>query len=210
MLQAIDDCDITCQMPTEVAPGEPTDIVQVRTALTHAQLSSEITRAITALKCSTPTLTDLLNTIDELNAKLQAWWDSVPAFIRDCKYNLPGAAAKLPAGTRLQQVIYQHYAHYGSLLAIQSLTVHPWHKILVPTDPAERAKFNNLVASSTAIRIKATRQFIQMLPQLDMNMASPKWCVYPVTAFCHGWQHECRRLIYCPGSGLSFNTHSQH
>lgn len=162
-------------MPKNIPIGDATTLELLLAALTHGQLSGEITKRMSAVKDGNLKVKELSDTIHDLTAKLQSWWETVPKYARECKYHLPDATISLPSNARLQHVIYQHYSYYGSLIAIHTAFVRPWNNVPLPSDPQERADFSDLMRTSAAIRIEATRDFIQKLPQLEISVASPKW-----------------------------------
>ena len=69
MSQAINDRDITCQMPQECPEDSGVNLAQIASAIEHSKLSSEINRRIAELKqgqtglqeLSTPSPTSLNN-----------------------------------------------------------------------------------------------------------------------------------------------------
>lgn len=176
-------------MPTEVSERDRSNLEICKASFTHARLSGEITKRVAAMKSSNPSLRRISDTIQDLSSKLQTWWNSLPAFVSNCKYNLPSSESQLPEHVQLQHVIWLHYSYYGSLLAINSILTQPWTVTFTTTDPSEKAEFIRLVAASKATRIQATRHFVQMIPQTEITMASPKWQVLYPQACLFDWLH---------------------
>ena len=151
----------------------------MRSLVSHARLSGRITRTITSLKASKPTLETVASTIDNLCAQLEDWWESVPPYIKeDLEFSSP-MTRPLPPNVHFYQVIFHHYSYYSSLSAIHSILVHPWNALTLALEPYEKERLSELVFNSTRIFVDATRKTLRSLPHLDVTFASPKWSVTP-------------------------------
>lgn len=81
----------------------------------------------------------------------------------------------LPPHVHFYQLVYCHYAYYGSLVAIHSILVHPWNTITIQIEPGQREEYLQLAATSAEVFVESTRNFIRNLPQIKVNVSTPKW-----------------------------------
>ena len=81
----------------------------------------------------------------------------------------------MPPNVHFQNVVYHHYAYYGSIVAIHSILVHPWNSTALKIEAYEHEELAGMVANSMQVYVNATRKFVQYLPQLDVNALMPKW-----------------------------------
>lgn len=159
-------------MPQECPEDSGVNLAQIASAIEHAKLSSEINRRIAELKQGHTGLHELSDTIADLTQQLDAWWDKLPDFM---KLDLCSPSRVMPPHVHFQNVIYHHYAYYGSIVAIHSILVHPWNSTALKIEPYEHQDLAGMVANSMQVYVNATRKFVQYLPQLDVNALMPKW-----------------------------------
>ncbi|KAH4094357.1 hypothetical protein HBH96_204360 [Parastagonospora nodorum] len=180
---AICDEEITCQLPSEVWV-DATPAVQLLTSATRlSRLLGEVTRRYTQLRLRKPTLQEVSEILADFCSQRDTLWNELPAYVSQNR--------RLPTGAEKQQVLYQHYTHFGVLMRIHSILIHPWNAISINLQPEERDRYAALKAESTSICIEAVRTFIRDLPQLDIDVSSPKWLVflYPLMALVHLFTH---------------------
>ncbi|KEF51074.1 uncharacterized protein A1O9_12856 [Exophiala aquamarina CBS 119918] len=169
---AIDDNDVTCQVPAEVPPSCRMNLANIRAANEHAKISGQINQRIATLKLRRSSLQDLNDTITDLSRQLNGWWDGLPSFIKD---DLRSPSRILPPAVHFEQVVYHHYSYYSSIVAIHSILVHPWSTAAFQIAPHQTDEFARLKAASMEVYVNATRNFIHNLPHLAINALSPKW-----------------------------------
>lgn len=159
-------------MPQECSEDCGVNLELVASAIEHAKLLSEINRRIAELKQRQTGLQELADTISNLTQQLDTWWDNLPDFM---KLDLCDSLRVMPPHVHFQNVIYYHYAYYGSIVAIHSVLVHPWNSSALRVEPYEQQELAVMIANSMQVYVKATRKFVQYLPQLDVNALMPKW-----------------------------------
>lgn len=150
------------------------NLVIIKAAKDHAKVSGHINQTIAALKLNKASLEELSHTIADLSRQLSDWWNSLPDWITK---DLRSPSRNLPQYVHFQQIIYQHYAHYHSLVSIHSILVHPWNTATLRVEPDQKEQFARLVDASMEVYVNATRNFIHCLPQLDIDALTPKWYV---------------------------------
>ncbi|ETI21720.1 hypothetical protein G647_08067 [Cladophialophora carrionii CBS 160.54] len=141
---------------------------------------ADITEQFTALKASTPTLSDVIRTVDHLEQTLRGWHDSLPLNLRTgTNYS------DTPENMDLVHVLYHHYVFWGTLITIHSILVHPWNVPKIQTKPIELLDFRRHSQNSTRKVVDASRAMIRTLSHVSIDICSPKWLVftYPLTAF---------------------------
>ncbi|KAK5044365.1 hypothetical protein LTR84_011315 [Exophiala bonariae] len=177
---SIDDNVITCHLPSKTVDGSMVDLDLFVPWIKHAQVSGHITKQITALKASTPTLDEVVRTIAHLERGLREWHDSLPSVLR-----IETDYSDIPQGLDPTYVFYMQYAFLGGLITIHSLLAHPWNAPAIQMQPGEVPKFGDHTAQSMTIIVDASRQIIRILQHVTIDVCSPRWLVFitPLTAF---------------------------
>ncbi|OCT45439.1 putative fungal specific transcription protein [Cladophialophora carrionii] len=177
---SIEDRAITCELPSKVVDGSMVNLGLLVPAVKHAQILADITEQFTALKASTPTLNEVIRTVDHLEKMLRDWHDSLPPNLRTgTNYS------ETPEDMDLVHVLYYHYVFWGTLITIHSILVHPWNVPKIQTKPIELLNFRRHSQNSTRKVVDASRAMIRTLSHVSIDICSPKWLVftYPLTAF---------------------------
>lgn len=145
-------------------------------AVEHARLLGDILHQFTALKATTPSLTEVVRTVKTLELKLRDWHDSLPPELRT-DVESSGRSGDLD----LVHVLYHHYAFWGSLITIHSILVHPWNAPGVQTEPIELLDFRNHSRNSMKKVVDASRAIIRSLRHVHIDVCSPKWSENPLS-----------------------------
>ncbi|EXJ56176.1 hypothetical protein A1O7_09107 [Cladophialophora yegresii CBS 114405] len=177
---SIEDKAITCELPSKVVDGSMVNLDLLVPAVRHTRILGDITEQFTALKASTPTLTEVRRTVDHLEHRLRGWHDSLPSKLRT------GADySDSPKDMDIVHVLYHHFAFWGTLITIHSILVHPWNVPKIQTKPIELLDFRRHSQNSTRKVVEASRAMIRALSHVSIDICSPKWLVftYPLTAF---------------------------
>lgn len=190
-------------MPIEIPTDSRMNICIIRASLEHAKLSGQINQRIAILKLGKSSLQDLAETISDLSQQLNDWWDNLPDFIKD---DLHSPSRVLPPNVHFHHVAYQHYAYYGSLVAIHSVLVHPWSLNALKIAPHQKNEFTSMKAASMEVYVNATRKFIHGLPQLDITTLTPKWCVLHSSAHIDCFLLLLQKILICQKARLRYAT----
>jgi len=148
------------------------NLAQIRSALEHAKLSSNINRRIVDLKTNQASLQEVADAIADMSQQLETWWNNLPDFL---KVDLGDSSRPLPPYVHFQNVLYHHYSYYGTIVAIHAILVHPWNSAALKVEPHEHGELARMTTNSREVYINATRKFVQHLPQLQITALSPKW-----------------------------------
>ncbi|KAF2811865.1 uncharacterized protein BDZ99DRAFT_560399 [Mytilinidion resinicola] len=170
---AIDDDDISSEIPTAVLAGSAINFDFFICVIKHAQIGSSIARELCSVKASKQTPDVIIQKAHEVERRLREWKDSIPPHLRP---DLPFNQAYLPPGTHLYHIIYLHFAFYGSLIAIHSVFTYPWNVngfTRNPT-PAVREQIN----TSTQTVVDASRKIILATKYIDANGSWPTWLTF--------------------------------
>ena len=170
--QAIDDNDISCQIPTRIAPGSTIDIDVFTSLIQHAQISSQISTRLMSVKAFQQTPTALIETVSDLSNQLQSWRDSLSPILDSGMQNKP---PDLSPTTRSLQIVHLNYAYYGSLMAIHTIFSYPWISDIFGID--QSPAFRNQVSVSSSIVADAARNIILKARYVEINAALPQWQV---------------------------------
>lgn len=160
-LKAIDDDDISCQIPTRVPPNSRDSLEFCTLSTKHAKISSQIAKRCSTVAAYRQTPEQIIRTVCELDQQLREWCGTIPLSMR------PGAVfdpSTLPTNFQLVHVIYLHYSYFGSLISIHSIFTYPWSVML---DRDKSPQLREQLNLSTEIVADASRSIILMTKYIN-------------------------------------------
>lgn len=175
---AIDDDNISCQVPSKLPPGSLANLEILAAMVRHAQISSRISKRLMSVKAFQQSPTELLATILELQIELEQFRESLPLEWR------PGIPIRPSEGyassPRLTQILYLHFAYYGSIIATNVLLTYPWISGRFGSELDLSVHGQDHLSSSTVA--DAARNIIMSTRALDINAATPAFLgfYYPI------------------------------
>jgi hypothetical protein len=169
-LQALDDDDISCQIPTKAPPNSPIDIDIFTCAIKHAQIASLISKKLSSVSAFRRTTAEMLETVRSLDQKLQDWRDQLP---HGLQIKSPTKALEACGSRNIVSIYHLHFAYYGSLMAIHMVLVYPWITAIFSIDQVQA--FRDQVSVSTEAVAQAARSIILLTRHLHVDVASPAW-----------------------------------
>ncbi|KAF2772983.1 hypothetical protein EJ03DRAFT_348038 [Teratosphaeria nubilosa] len=196
---AQDDDDMNVELPSENPPDNvgnvPLTVEQTaadkggrktmnlfRLMCLFAQIQSRVYKNLYSVKASRQTDGELLNTIGDLDAELEAWKDSIPADFRpDNEIN----AAHTPL---ILHVVVLHFAYYNCLTTIHRMSVHHgyWTSRLseFAVQGLNSRPLNPRVFMSAALCVNAARTSIGLIRYIPQGDYACVWLIlyYPVSA----------------------------
>jgi hypothetical protein len=168
--QAIDDDDISCQIPTRIVHGSTIDIEIFTHAIKHAQIASLISKKLGSVSAFRRNTEDLFEAVRILDQQLQQWRHELPASLQIGNSRTP---LNLSGSRNRDCVLYLHFAYYGSLMAIHTIFTYPWIAVIFGTDSTHA--FREQVSVSTETVAQAARNIILTTRHIEINVASPAW-----------------------------------
>ena len=168
--QAIDEDEISCQVPTTTSPGSSVDVEFVTHAIKHARISSLISKRLVSVTAVQQSAVELIEIASDLSQRLQAWCESLPVLLK------PTTSKRLLKSSSPKDainIIYIHYAYYGSLIAINTVFTYPWTAAIIGLDrhlifQQQRPHYTERVAG-------AARNIILSMMYMDMDASFPSW-----------------------------------
>ncbi|KAJ5746512.1 hypothetical protein N7520_011694 [Penicillium odoratum] len=175
---AIDDEEISCEIPSKKVDGSTMDLDFFTYAIRHAQLSSQISHQLLSAKALRFGPTSLIDRVKNMLQRLEMLQRTLPAHL---KIDSAKGNALSPSAIRYDHIMYLHDAYYGSLMAIHSLFSYPWIWLL---DNMENnvAVQSQMAASSVALA-EAARNIILASRVLEINPSSPHWLAFSYPMF---------------------------
>ncbi|OAG42085.1 hypothetical protein AYO21_03539 [Fonsecaea monophora] len=168
---AIDDDEISCQIPTEACPGSTLDVQAFTYLIRHAQISSQISKRLMSVKAFQQPPSTLLETVAELDHQLHEWRDSLPPGLRpDDRLR----SFQVPHDARYLPTVLMHCAYYGSLMAIHTIFAYPWVYSTIFGNGRGVVTQDQLIFSSNTVA-EAARNIIIIARSLEINGASIQW-----------------------------------
>lgn len=185
-----DDDDWNVDLPSEepedgvgtvpLADGGKTNLF--RTLCRYAVISAKVYNKLYSVKAARQSDGELLNTIGELDAELEAWKDSIPVDFRP-EHSL----AALPPQLVIHIVIL-HFSYYNILTTIHRRSVHHGYWSSRLSDYAARGlnvkPLNPRVFSSAALCVSAARTSIHLIKYIPPSDYAYIWLIlyYPISA----------------------------
>lgn len=167
-MQAIDDDDISCQIPSTIVPGSTIDIEMFTQAVKHAQIASQISKKLGSVSAFRRSTEEVIETVKVLDQQLQQWREDLPPSLRIGNSKAP----LILSGSRNREcILYLHFAYYGSLMAIHTIFTYPWIAVIFGTDSTKA--FRDQVSISTETVAEAARNIILTTRHIEINVASP-------------------------------------
>ena len=173
LFKAIDDDDISCQVPTSVVPGSAMDLDVLTAYVQHAQISSTISRKLASARAFQQSPSVLVQTVQDLSQQLQHWRDSLPLFLQTERAI---RSAELPRNVQVLHVVKIRFLYYGSLMAIHPIFAYPWICAMFGNVQTQALR-NQIPISSNAVA-QAARNLILAVRYISIDAASPQWYVF--------------------------------
>ncbi|KAF2186192.1 hypothetical protein K469DRAFT_687197 [Zopfia rhizophila CBS 207.26] len=170
---AIDDDDISCQLPIFVVEGSTIDYDFVLQVIKHAQITSKVAKGLTSVKSSKEPHSVLAQRVRELEIGLSEWRENMPSALR------PGTPFEFSPPSPLThsyRLIYLHFAYYGTMVAIHSIFAYPWY--LSTYGRNQGPAFKEQVAASTKAIVEASRQIVLATKYIDARGSWPAWLTF--------------------------------
>ncbi|CAI7612375.1 unnamed protein product [Penicillium glandicola] len=112
--------------------------------------------------------------IQQLNAELQEWRDSLPSLLQpDAPTTRHG---KRPPNINMYHVMYLRYAYFGSIMAIHSIFTHPWNSALFGF--GQTTALRNCISISSHVVVNAARSIILDTDTIHVDVSTPIWLAF--------------------------------
>ncbi|KAJ9614387.1 hypothetical protein H2200_002523 [Cladophialophora chaetospira] len=171
---AIDEDNISCQIPTSIAPGSTIDIQFLTLMVQHSQISARICRQLLSVSAFQESPAVMMERMVELSRQLEDWKSSIPPPLQ------PGVAPDASGFRSTRDVncaLSIHFAYYGSMTAIHTIFFFPWISVTCGIDPRD-ARHGSQIVESTKVVADAARQIIRATRAIDIDATSPQWLVF--------------------------------
>jgi hypothetical protein len=170
MTQSIDDVSITCEVPKKAPPGSNINITWLSTLTELCKILSSVLTFISSLQNCPLGSSDILLSIEKLNARLDKWKEECPILFRpDSPINL----SRLTTVSETAAILCIRYNYFGTLLALHSPFMHPWRLTSLKGDSSK--SFDNQIRQSTEISVEAARSIILHTMFIEIDYACPSW-----------------------------------
>jgi hypothetical protein len=172
---AIDDDEISCQIPTQACHGSTIDVPAFTYIIRHARISSQISKRLMSVKAFQQSPSDLLATAAELDHQLREWSESLPEHMRPSA-RLRSFQVPQPHDAQSQSfpIVLLHYAYYGSLMAIHTIFAYPWVSSTIFGNDRSAVTQDQIIFSSDTIA-DAARNIVIIARSLEITGASIQW-----------------------------------
>ena len=201
---AIDDDDITCQVPNSVVAGSAMNLEVLTAYVHHAQISSMISRKLASAKAFQKSPSVLIQTVQDLSQQLQHWRDSLPLFLQ---MERPIRSTELPPNVQVLHVVKIRFLYNGSLMAIHPTFAYPWISAMFGSGQSQALR-NQISISSNAVA-SAARSLILAVRYINIDVASPQWYLlrFLDCLLCDSANMSPGQLSIIPWSALSISSY---
>ncbi|OAG42910.1 hypothetical protein AYO21_02861 [Fonsecaea monophora] len=183
---AIDDDDITCQLPEKPIDGNATNLDYFVHVVKHAQISGRIARAITRLRKSKQSFHEVKRILTTLQSTLDQWYESLPATVR-----INTTTNEFPRDLHPMKTLYLLFSYYGSTIAINSVMVNFWNTLPIHFEATHYDEARDFISQCTEVVAEAARNIVRNLRHVAITPSTPKCLVYvfPLTALIALFAH---------------------
>ena len=170
---AIDDSNISCEIPKRAPPGSTIDVQQFTHMIELALLSQRIAQQLGSVFAFRQDAMDLMKSADELHKELEAW----KAGIKD--FPPPGKRACInpqrPNCLPLH-MLYLQYCYYASVQEIYAIFSSPWISSILGV---EKSPLYQDIAITRANKVvDAARSLIIVTKSARLDAAIPQWASF--------------------------------
>ena len=166
--QAIDDEEITTEIPSGKVDCSTMEYDFFKSAVRHAQIASQISRRLGSTRALQRD--NLIDTVRDLSAQVEEWYHLMPFHL---KIDMKRGFTQPPVGSQAEKIMYLQYGYLGSLMAIHAIFAYPWigNFDAVKDKPA----FSSQRVSSSDAVADAARNVILGSRLIRMDAACPHW-----------------------------------
>jgi hypothetical protein len=168
--QAVDDDEISSEIPNEFPDGSRSGIGMAVAAIEHARICAKISKQILSARAFNQSPEALFNVMETLEKKLQMWRKTLPDHLTLPKQKHSLLLRKYDQ--RRTEILRLHYLYWGSVIALNANFHYPWISSLLAR--SESFFEDRLVKSSTRAA-EASREILSTLKdtELDTSFSSP-------------------------------------
>ncbi|KAJ5632774.1 fungal-specific transcription factor domain-containing protein [Penicillium lividum] len=167
---ALDDNEISCEIPKEIPGGSTLDVAVMTAAIGHARICAKISKQLLSVQMFNESPTSLFETIDKLEEELRLWRNSLPnnlALPKQNDHRLSNNSDQLKAN-----ILRLHYSYWGSVIALHAIFHYPW---ICSAVTRQKPFFEDRIFKSSTWSAEASRQILFTLKDfwLDTSFSSP-------------------------------------
>ncbi|KAJ5772296.1 fungal-specific transcription factor domain-containing protein [Penicillium odoratum] len=167
---ALDDDEISCEMPKEIPDGSTLDIAVMTAAIEHARICAKISKRLLSVQAFNESPTSLSETIDQLEEELRLWRNSLPnnlTFPKQNDHRLSNNSYQLKAN-----ILRLHCSYWSSIITLHAIFHYPW---ICSAVTHQKPFFEDRIFKSSARSAEASRQILSTLRDfwLDASFSSP-------------------------------------
>lgn len=158
IVQAVDDDEINCQIPTAAPPGSSLNLEYCNVLIKISQLSSLVAKKLSSVRAFRMSAEFAVKSVLQLDEQLNAVKRSVqPVLDLDSPIN----PNQLPGSLSLKHVVYLQCAYFSTILDIHTFFSCPWGRNLLGLTPhpvlcAQAERSTQIVAETCRRAILAT------------------------------------------------------
>lgn len=179
---AIDDENISAEIPKVAPVGSTMDVEIVTNIIRHAQISTQISRRIMSVTAFKQSLPELIATVRDVHRQLEVFKQSLPVDIQIEDDSVPVQDRQLTS--RFIHLVYIRFAFYGSMMAAHIPFFYPWIAARFRAG-GPNPELDEQIEQSSAAVATAARQIILTLRSLTVNVAVPAWLAFYYPMYAH-------------------------
>lgn len=179
---AIDDDNISADIPTAAPPGSTIDVNVLTYIIRHAQISTQISSRIMSVRAFNQSVPDLINTVRDVHRQLEELKQSLPPDFQIDEDVLPNQERQ--STSRLTHLVYIRFALYGSIMAAHIPFFYPWIAARLRTAETSAALDEQIALSSAAVAAAAPK-IILTLRSLTIDVSVPAWLAFYYPMYAH-------------------------
>ncbi|KAJ6024475.1 fungal-specific transcription factor domain-containing protein [Penicillium herquei] len=176
---AVDDDEISCEIPDELPDGSRSGIDKAVAAIEHARICAKISKQLLSTQASNQSPEALFDVMETLENTLQMWRNSLPDNL-----TLPEQNDSLSSRNSYQSrndILRLHCLHWGSVIALNANFHYPWISSLFARS---EHVFEDRIVKSSIRAAEASREILSTLKdtEVDISFSSPIAFYFPMLA----------------------------
>ncbi|KAI8939889.1 hypothetical protein NX059_003618 [Plenodomus lindquistii] len=207
---AIDDDDISCELPTWAPDAHPQFVELFSCMVKQAKYSSAIAKGLLTVKARSRSLAEKIKLVKHFDNKLTTWYANLPHAFRATVTTGSGTGSSIH-GIRAEHFMHLHYCHHGNMAVVHSIFGHPWN-LEAYNNPGDERQTNlalkQQVDLSDEALSHAARSMVLLTRSITITAAAPTWLVfyYPLVGLINTFISVLKQLPHPLSSTTPLST----
>lgn len=171
---AIDDNNISCEIPEHATQGSTIDVIYFKHAISMGKIINQIAQRLCSVAALRQSPDEIIHATDEVGQQIEAWRNSIGV-----DFQTPGSPVKaslLRQNLRPLHIIYLQYVYFSALQSTYAIFAFPWVSSILGIE--KNPSFLKEVATKASTVADAARSNILIAKATELDAALPQWASF--------------------------------